>query len=190
MASTRRLAAILAADVAGYSQLMGADRVTIVICQRGPRGTQGGKRYWAIHAKRCTFASNIEIGCTKPRSPPPARTARRLPAQSGRAPAEAMAACSHGARRRQQPALSRHQHPPRPRRAPAPLRAPVAAPVKSGSILPARCTTALAIAGTARPSKAVTCPKRRRRHRGLGRTTERLALRKVGQLVVLVCMSS
>jgi class 3 adenylate cyclase len=28
MASTRRLAAILAADVAGYSRLMGADEVT------------------------------------------------------------------------------------------------------------------------------------------------------------------
>jgi hypothetical protein len=112
-----------------------------------------------------------------PRSPPPARMARRLPGQSGRAPAEAMAAFSRRARRRRQPVLSPHPHQLRPRRAPAPLRARVAAPVKSGSIPPAKSTTAPVIAGTARPSTAVTCPRQRHGRRALGRTTVRLAPR-------------
>ena len=112
------------------------------------------------------------------RSPLPARTARRLPAQSGPVPVAVMAASSHGARRRQQPAPALHLLPLRPRPGSAPLQAPVAAPVKSGSTPPVKSTTAPVIAGTARPSTAATCPRCKRRHRGQGPTTERLAPRR------------
>jgi hypothetical protein len=65
-----------------------------------------------------------------------------------------------------------------PRRASPPLPAPVAAPVRLGSTPTARCTTAPVTGGTARPNTAAICPKRRRGHRALGRTTVRLAPRR------------
>jgi hypothetical protein len=99
-----------------------------------------------------------------------------LPARSGPAPVGVTVVCSHGARPRRQPALSPHLPRPRPRRASAPLPAPVAAPVRFGSIPTARYTTAPVTGGTARPSTAVICPRRRRRVSD--RITERLAPRK------------
>jgi hypothetical protein len=79
---------------------------------------------------------------------------------------------------RRQLALSLHLPRLQPRRTPAPVRASVAALGKSGSILPARFITAPAIAGTARPSTAATCPKRRHGRRASGRTMARLAPRR------------
>src|SRR6516165_6405561 len=64
-------------------------------------------------------------------------------------------------------------------RAGAPLRRPPAA-ARFGSIPTAACTTALVRGGTARPSKALTCPKPRRRRREPSLTTEKLALPKRG----------
>jgi hypothetical protein len=101
-----------------------------------------------------------------------------LPARSVPAPVGVTVVCSHGVRPRRQPALSPQLPRPRPQQASAPLPAPVAAPVKFGSIPTARCTAAPVIGGTARPNTAVICPRRRRRRRVSDRITERLAPRK------------
>jgi hypothetical protein len=47
-----------------------------------------------------------------------------------------------------------------------------------GSIPTVTCSTAPILDGTARPSKALTCPRYRPKRRGPSRTTEKLALRK------------
>jgi hypothetical protein len=51
---------------------------------------------------------------------------------------------------------------------------------KFRSIPTAACTTAPVLDGTARPSRALTCPRLKRRRKGPSRTTEKLALRKSG----------
>ena len=83
-----------------------------------------------------------------------------------------------GARR---PAQPTHRRNLRRQPASAALRAPVVAPAKFGSIPPARFTIAPVLAGTARPSKAATCPKRRQGRRVLGRTTEKFAAHNTGR---------
>ena len=105
-------------------------------------------------------------------------TALDDPAQRGRAPAGVMAASNRGVRPRQQPAPLPHLLRLRHRRARASRRAPVAEPVRSGLIPRARCTTAPALAGTARPNRAAICRRRRRKRRAPARTTGRLAARR------------
>jgi len=96
----------------------------------------------------------------------------------GPAPAGVMAASNRGVPPRLQPAPAPRLPRPRHRRARAPLRAPAEAPVRFGSILRARCITAPALAGTARPNKAAICRRRRQRHRAPARTTGRPAARR------------
>jgi hypothetical protein len=77
----------------------------------------------------------------------------------GEAPAQSTHPLRRRSRRRQTRALLRHRR----------------APGKFGSIPPVRFIIVPVIGGTARPSTAVTCPKRKRRRRAPGRIMARLA---------------